>query len=165
MQESIIVAMTPQCVIGRDGGLPWHLSADLQRFKRLTMGHHIIMGRKTFQSIGRLLPGRTTIVVTRQANLTIPGARVAPGIQEAVAFASPGESEVFFVGGEQIYRAAIARVSRIYRTLVHATLEGDVHFPELTANQWEVVEEEHHRRDARNEYDTTFQTLRRVPTR
>jgi dihydrofolate reductase len=165
MQESIIVAMTPQRVIGRDGGLPWHLSADLQRFKRLTMGHHIIMGRKTFQSIGRLLPGRVTVVVTRQENLTIPGACVVHGIQEAVALASPGESEVFFVGGERIYREAIARADCIYRTLVHAAVQGDVHFPEITASQWEVVEEEHHRRDARNDYDTTFQTLRRVPTR
>ena len=130
MATSIIVAMTPDRVIGRDGQLPWRLSADLQRFKRLTMGHHLIMGRKTFDSIGRLLPGRETIVVSRQTDLVIPGAAVVHSVPAAIECARD-DAEAFFVGGEQIYREAVELVQRIYLTLVHAQLEGDAHFPDI----------------------------------
>jgi dihydrofolate reductase len=158
--SSIIVAMTPGRVIGRDGQLPWHLSADLRRFKRLTMGHHIIMGRKTYDSIGRLLPGRKTVVVTRQADLEIPGATVVHNIAEAIV-ASRDDSEAFFIGGEQIYREALAVADRIYLTLVEAQVAGDAFFPELPQHQWQLVDEESHTADEKNEFDFTFQLWQR----
>jgi len=158
MAASIIVAMTPDRVIGRDGQLPWHLSTDLQRFKRLTMGHHLIMGRKTFDSIGRLLPGRETVVVSRQTDLVIPGAQVVSSVQAAVACTRP-DPEAFVVGGEQIYREAVEFVQRIYLTLVHAEIDGDAHFPEIVVGQWRVMEEEYLPADPRNEYATTYRVL------
>ena len=160
MTQSIIVAMTPDRVIGRDGQLPWRLSADLQRFKRLTMGHHLIMGRKTFDSIGRLLPGRETIVVSRQTDLIIPGAHVAHSVPAAIQCAH-GDSEVFLVGGEQIYREAVEAAQRIYLTLVHAQIDGDAYFPEIIAGHWQVLDEEYREADPRNEYATTYRVLAR----
>lgn len=161
MNVSIIVAMTPERVIGHDGRLPWHLSADLQRFKRLTMGHPIIMGRKTYDSIGRPLPGRTSIVVSRRQDLVIPGTRVVHAVDEALA-SCRGESEVFFIGGRQIYVEALHHANRIYRTLVLATIEGDTYFPELSGDQWQIVEEERRQADERNDFDVVFQVLRRA---
>ena len=161
MRLSLIVAMTPNRVIGRDGRLPWHLSADLQRFKRLTMGHHIIMGRATYESIGRLLPGRKTVVVSRQPDLVIDGALVAPSVPAAVRCCQ-GDSEVFFVGGRQVYREALQVAQRMYLTLVQADVAGDTYFPEITARKWKLVEQEHHEADQRNEYDYTFQVFERV---
>ncbi|MHB0956591.1 MAG: dihydrofolate reductase [Pirellulaceae bacterium] len=160
MPSSIIVAMTPDRVIGRKGKLPWRLSTDLQRFKRLTMGHHIVMGRKTFDSIGRLLPGRTTIIVSRQKDLVIPGAHVVPDVHAAIARAGQ-DPEAFVVGGEEIYRAAMDVVERIYLTLVHAEVEGDAYFPEIAARQWRVVQEEYVPADERNEYGATYRVLAR----
>ena len=142
MATSIIVAMTPDRVIGRDGRLPWRLSTDLQRFKRLTMEHHLIMGRKTFDSIGRLLPGRETVVVSRQADLVIPGAHVVDSVSAAIEWHG-ADTEAFFVGGEQIYREAVDLVQRIYLTLVHAQIDGDAHFPDIAVSQWPVIEEEY----------------------
>lgn len=157
---SIVVAMTPQRVIGRHGQLPWHLSADLRRFKQLTWGHHIVMGRKTFGSIGRLLPGRTTVVVSRQPDLTIPGARIAHSIAEAVQQCQ-ADSEVFIVGGEQVYREAIPLADRIYLTVVHANVTGDTFFPELSQEQWLLTEQQRHQADEKNPYDYTFQIWKR----
>jgi dihydrofolate reductase len=160
MSSSIIVAMTPDRVIGRQGQLPWRLSADLQRFKRLTMGHHIIMGRKTFDSIGRLLPGRTTVVVSRQKDLAIPGAVVVSSVPAAIESAGQ-DSEAFVVGGEGIYREALDFVQRIYLTLVHAQIDGDAYFPEIAVGQWRAVQEEYSPADERNEYATTYRVLAR----
>lgn len=153
---SIIVAMTPQRVIGHHGKLPWHLSADLRRFKRLTWGHHIIMGRKTFDSIGRLLPGRTTVIVSRQPDLNIPGAHIANSVPEAVQKCQT-DPEVFIVGGEQIYRETIPLANRIYMTVIHANITGDTFFPEINQKQWELAEEQHYPADVKNSYDYTFQ--------
>jgi dihydrofolate reductase len=161
MHWSIIVAMTPDRVIGRYGQLPWRLSADLRRFKQLTMGHHIIMGRKTYDSIGRLLPGRRTIIVSRQKDLVVPGADVAHCVEEAQQICQD-DPEVFFVGGQQIYAAALAIATRLYLTIVHAHVPGDAHFPEISSQQWQLVEQEHHRSDERNQYDYTFQLLQRA---
>ncbi len=155
--------MTPDRVIGRDGQLPWRLSADLRRFKRLTMGHHIIMGRKTYDSIGCLLPGRQTIVVSRQPDLVIHGAQVVHNLADALR-CSQGDSEPFFVGGQQIYHEALAIADRIYLTLVHTQTVGDAHFPELRDNQWQLLKEERHAADDRNEHDFAFQLLQRVST-
>jgi len=158
MAASIIVAMTPDRVIGRGGQLPWHLAADLRRFQRLTMGHHLIMGRKTFDSIGRLLPGRETIVVSRQAELVIPGAQVVSSVPAALACACQ-DAEPFVIGGAQIYRAALDTVQRIYLTLVQTQVDGDAFFPDLVPDEWEITHEEQRSADARNEYAATYRVL------
>jgi dihydrofolate reductase len=160
MTVSLIVAMTDGGVIGRDGQLPWRLSADLRRFKRLTMGHHIIMGRKTFDSIGRLLPGRTTVVITRQADLAISEAKVVHSLKEALQVTGD-DAEVFIVGGGEIYRQALPMVDRIYQTIVHASVKGDTVFPELDPSQWSIIEDERHASDERNQYEYSFQVLER----
>jgi dihydrofolate reductase len=141
---SLIVAMDRQRVIGNEGRLPWHLSADLQRFKRRTMGHHIIMGRRTWESIGRLLPGRVSIVITRNPRFAAPGALLANSLSEALALAS-ADNEPFVIGGEQVFRAALPLARRIYLTQVLGEFPGDVWFPELSAQEWKQVHSEHHR--------------------
>ncbi|MBM3999152.1 MAG: dihydrofolate reductase [Planctomycetes bacterium] len=141
--RSIIVAVAANGVIGRDGALPWHVPADLKRFKRLTMGHHLIMGRKTLESIGRILPGRTTVVLTKNDDYQSPGAVVARSLQQAIdAAAEAGDDEVFIVGGGEIYRQALPLADRIYRTRVDATVAGDTTFPELAPTDWRVVRAE-----------------------
>ena len=131
MTISIIVAMTADRVIGRDNTLPWRLPADLRRFKRLTLGHHLVVGRKTWESIGRPLPGRKMVVITRQRNFRADGVEVVHYVDDALAVARKnGEDEVFIAGGEDIYRQTLARAHRLYLTRVHATLEGDAFFPE-----------------------------------
>jgi dihydrofolate reductase len=141
---SLIVAMDRQRVIGNQGKLPWHIPEDLKRFKALTMGHSIIMGRKTHESIGRLLPGRRSIIVTRQERYAVPGALIVHSIEEALA-ACAGEAEAFVIGGAEIYREAITCADRIYVTEVHGDYAGDTHFPELSLESWrEVAREDAH---------------------
>ncbi len=158
---SLLVAMSENHVIGRDGGLPWHLSADLKRFKALTMGHHLIMGRKTFDSIGRLLPGRTTVIVTRDPNYAVAGALVVHDLPQAY-HAARHDTEAFVVGGGEIYRQALDAVDRIYLTRVHAEVAGDTVFPELPDQAWRVVTSEHFAADDRNDFAHTFQVLERA---
>jgi dihydrofolate reductase len=134
----MIVAASTNGVIGVDGDLPWHISADLKRFKSLTMGHHLIMGRKTFDSIGKCLPGRTTIIVTRQNDYTFEGAEVAHSINEALEIATHDDCP-FVVGGAEIYALAMPLVSHIYLTRVHQTIAGDTHLPPIDWNQWELL--------------------------
>ncbi len=155
MRISLIVAMSENRVIGSHGGLPWRLSADLKRFKRLTMGHHIIMGRKTYESIGRLLPGRTSVIITRQAGYEVPGAIVAHSFDEALELAAD-DSEVFIVGGAEIYRQALPRADRVYLTRVHATVDGDTSFADFKETDWSMTGEESHPADDQNEYRHTF---------
>lgn len=161
MTVSIIVAMSENRVIGRDGDLPWRLSADLRRFKRLTMGHHIVMGRKTYESIGRLLPGRTSVVVTRQTDYDGEGALVANSIDSALALAA-GDDEVFVVGGAEIYRLAWPAADRVYLTRVAATVDGDTMLPEWSLDNWQRVEVEHHAADEKNEFDHQFELWQRA---
>jgi dihydrofolate reductase len=161
MTVSLIVAMADGRVIGRDGQLPWRLSADLRRFKRLTMGHHIIMGRKTYESIGRLLPGRTTVVITHQADLEIPGAIIVNSLEKALQVAAT-DPEVFIVGGGEIYRQAMPSVDRIYQTIVHAKVDGDTVFPPLAEAEWVLTESERHTADERNQFDYSFRVLDRI---
>lgn len=132
---SLIVAMASNRVIGAGNKLPWHLSSDLKRFKALTMGHHIVMGRKTFESIGRLLPGRTTVVVSRNPGFRFEGALVAGSLDKALAAASD-DNEVFVIGGEQIFREALKIADRILLTEIHRAFEGDVFFPPLPPAEW-----------------------------
>jgi len=129
--------------IGHRGKLPWHLPADLQRFKSLTMGHHIIMGRKTWESIGRLLPGRTSVVVTRNAQYAAPGALRALSLREALALAQR-DPEPFVIGGAELFREALPLAGRVYLTEISARYEGDAWFPKLPAAQWTCVHREHH---------------------
>ncbi len=138
---SIIVAMARNRVIGANNVLPWHLSADLKRFKALTMGHHIIMGRKTFESIGRILPGRTTVVVTRNPALRFEGALTAESLRDAIEKSS-GDTEVFVIGGEAIFREAQALASRIHATEIAHDYEGDTHFPAIDCNHWREANSE-----------------------
>jgi dihydrofolate reductase len=147
MRISIIVAAAENGIIGRNGGLPWHLSDDLRRFKRLTMGHTIIMGRRTWESIGRALPGRRTIVASRNPELQIDVADVdvAASLEKALEFANAsGEDEAFIVGGAELYRESLNRADRIYLTRVCATVNGDTSFPSVAWTEWQLVESEEH---------------------
>ena len=134
---SLIVAISENHVIGREGQLPWHLSADLKRFKKLTMGHHIVMGRKTYDSIGRQLPGRTSVVLTRQTDWAVEGVLTASDLETALELAGDDE-EVFVIGGSQIYQLALPLVDRLYVTRVQASVSGDTYFPEITSEQWQL---------------------------
>ena len=122
-------------VIGKDNTLPWRLSADLKRFRALTMGHHIVMGRKTFESIGKLLPGRKTVVVSRNPKYRFEGAVVAASIDAAIQ-ACGDDPEIFIIGGAEIYRQALDRADRIYLTEVEADIDGDAHFPPFNRSEW-----------------------------
>lgn len=140
---ALIVAVSRNGVIGRDGDLPWHLPEDLQHFKRLTLGKPIIMGRLTWESIGRPLPGRTNIVISRTPDYEAPGAEVVPSFEAALAHASPlvdADGEIMIIGGAQIYRAALPLADRIYRTRVGVDVVGDTVFPELDSADWRVLE-------------------------
>lgn len=159
---SLIVAMTENRVIGRDGDMPWRLSADLKRFKRITMGHHLIMGRKTYESIGRPLPGRTTIVISRSAAYDDPQIKVARSLDEAFRLAS-NDDEVFITGGAQIYSLGLAHVDRIYLTQIHCLLDGDTFFPEVDWTQWIELNREDHEANERNHHDFSFITYQRDP--
>ena len=140
-QLAVLVAASENDIIGNDGDLPWHISADLKRFKRLTMGHHIIMGRKTFESIGRLLPGRTTVIVTRQtdyafADIDLSEAKIVASIEAAI-LACEDDPCPFIVGGAQIYELAIPLITQIYLTRVHATILGDTKLPAIEWEKWD----------------------------
>jgi dihydrofolate reductase len=139
---SLVVAMDRQRVIGHQGRLPWHIPEDLKRFKALTMGHSIIMGRKTHESIGRLLPGRRSIIVTRQRSYVVPGALVVHSLKEALA-ACAGEEEAFVIGGGEIYREALAVADRIYLTEVQGNYAGDTLFPALSPHVWRESQREY----------------------
>ncbi len=160
MKISLIAAMADNGVIGRNNRLPWRLSADLQRFKALTMGKPIVMGRKTWESIGRPLPGRTNIVVTRDVGYRAEGCVVVHSIDQALEVAA-GSDEVMVIGGANLYRQLLDRADRLYLTQVRADVEGDAWFPDFDRAQWREVERESHSRDEKNEYDYAFVTLER----
>jgi dihydrofolate reductase len=155
MRISLIVAMSQNRVIGRGGRLPWRLAADLRRFKRLTMGHHLIMGRKTHESIGRTLPGRISIVISRQADFAPPGVVAVDSLDEALATAA-GDPEVFVIGGGEVYQQALPMVDRVYLTLICTDIEGDTFFPEFATEDWRLVEDIPHPADDRNEFAYRF---------
>ena len=140
-QLAIIVAMAQNRTIGINNTLPWRIPEDLRHFKALTMGHHMIMGRKTFDSIGKPLPGRTTVVVTRDRNLKIEGCIVAHSLQEAIA-ACAGDKKFFVVGGAELYRQAMALVDTLYITEIQQSVEGDAHFPEFNCDAWQEMSRE-----------------------
>jgi len=158
----IVVAMDETEVIGRKGGLPWHLPDDLKRFKAITMGHVLIMGRRTFESIGRRpLPGRPCIVLTRSPTYEVPaGVTVAPDLAAALRLTADAP-RVFVVGGSSVYRAALPRTDEMFVTRVHARVEGDVRFPDVDWSAWRLVDEEPHPADARHAFPFTFQHFAR----
>jgi dihydrofolate reductase len=132
---SIIVAMAQNRVIGANNALPWHLSSDLKRFKALTMGHHILMGRKTFESIGRVLPGRHSVVITRNPAWRAHGVVVAGSLADAVS-KTGNDTEIFVIGGELVFREALPLADRIYLTEIHREFAGNVFFPDIVSSQW-----------------------------
>ena len=167
MKLSIIVAASENGVIGSQGDLPWRLSADLRRFKRLTMGHAMIMGRKTYDSIGRPLPGRVSIVLTKRregGGQRSEDVLVAGSLEEAtklVATTEMDQEEAFVTGGGEIYRLALPEADRIYLTRVHTQVDGDATFPDVDWNAWRLIESEKHAADEKNEFDCTFEVWQR----
>ena len=143
--------MAKNRVIGANGTIPWHLPDELKLFKSLTMGHHIVMGRKTWDSIGRLLPGRTTVIVSRRPGFHVAGAIVAHSLEEALAVCGADE-EVFVIGGAELFRSALPRADRLYLTIVEAEIGGDVRMPEFGLDAWREVSSQRHDSDERHAY-------------
>ena len=165
----LVVAYAEHRVIGADGGMPWHLPSDLRHFKQVTMGKPVIMGRKTFESIGRALPGRDNIVVTRDAEYTAAGACVAGDIDAAIRLAREsacrdGQSEICVIGGGEIYRQTLELAARVYLTEVHLSVEGDTSFPELSVHEWTEVAREDHVAGDKDTADFSFVVLDRTGT-
>ena len=158
----ILVAFDENRVIGKNNALIWHLPADLKRFKALTTGHVIIMGRKTFESIGRPLPNRTTIVISRQQDLNIEGVILAHSVEEAILKAkSISRDDIFIVGGAEIYQLSLPLADQILVTQLHDIFEGDAFFPEISPAIWEVTEQERGVTDEQNAYQFSYITYAR----
>jgi dihydrofolate reductase len=161
---SVIAAVARGGVIGRGGQLPWRLPADLRRFRQLTTGHHLLMGRKTFESLGRPLPERTNVVITRQTDFHPPGVAVVPGFDEAIALArQAGETEAFVIGGAEVFRLALPLANRLYLTQIDVEIPGDTYFPKYDATQWRLVEQSHHALDEKNPFPMTYLRYERRP--
>ena len=158
---SLLVAAAENGVIGRDNTLPWHLSDDLRRFKALTLGKPMLMGRKTFESIGKPLPGRTSLVLSRARDWARPGATVVRSLEEALERAG-AVPELVVIGGAEVYRLALPHAQRIYLTRVHAEIPGDTVLPPLDATAWRETEREFHAADARHAHAFTFIVLERA---
>jgi len=158
MPVSLIVAVSSNGVIGRDGDLPWHLPADLRHFKKTTMGHYLIIGRATWDEVGRPLPGRTMVVVTRNRNFGADDVLVAHSVEEALALARD-DDEPFIGGGGEIYRQALeaGMVERIYITRVHADIEGDTLLPSIDLDQWFLTDRVDHPADEKNDHPYSFE--------
>jgi len=140
---SLIVARAKNNVIGLNNTLPWHLPEDLKRFRALTTGHHIIMGRKTYESLGRLLPNRTTVIVTRNPHYHVEGALIAHSLDAAIALCK-GDEEPFLIGGAELYQTGLAKATKLYITEVDLDVIGDAFFPEVDFNHWQLAEQKQH---------------------
>jgi len=157
---SLLVAMDERRGIGKQGRLPWRLSTDLQRFRQLTMGHHIVVGRKTFESIGKPLAGRQMIIVTRDPNYKIADCFTAHSIRDAIELArAGGETELFICGGADVYAQTLDLAERLYLTEVHADCDADTFFPEFNRDDWIEQSSEPHAADEKNAYPFTFLVL------
>lgn len=166
MKLALICAMAENRTIGRNNSLPWHLSEDLKYFKRTTMGNSIIMGRKTWESIGRPLPGRTNIVISRNTNYQADGVKVVGSLQEAMDLAESisiidGSQEAFVIGGAGLYKEALPFAQRFHLTRVHADVEGDTHLPEFNEEEWEEISREDFPHSESNPYDYSICILER----
>lgn len=164
MIVSVIVAIARNRVIGAKGTIPWRLPDEQLLFKRLTMGHHLIMGRKTYESIGRLLPGRTTVIVSRRADYVVPGAIVASSFDAALA-AAGDESELFVIGGAELFLAALPRAERLHLTSVDAEPAGDTWMPEIDFDEWRLIESHQHPPDPRHAFAYTYARYERLGRR
>lgn len=160
MIKSIIVAKGINNVIGKDNQLLWRLSADLKRFKAITMGHTMIMGRKTFESIGKALPGRKTIIITRNTSYKIDGCESVSSISDAYEICK-NEVEVFIVGGAEIYKQTVSEIDKLYVTEVDVNIDGDAFFPETNSNDWKEISTESFKSDEKNEHNYSFINLER----
>lgn len=161
MIVSLVVAMAENHVIGRDGGLPWHLPKDLQYFKKITVDHTVIMGRRTFDEVKRPLANRRNVVISRNPDFQPGGVTVVPSLDEALALGAT-EEEVFVIGGGEIFRLALPRADRLYLTVVHARVEGDTRFPDFEHDGWVLEEEERHPADEKHAWPFTFRVYSRI---
>jgi len=160
---SLIFALDEKNAIGKNNQLPWHLPADLKKFKQITMGHYILMGRKTWESIGKPLPGRTSVVISRTAQIDVENVIVKPSIEEAISYAkNNGETEAFVIGGAQLFQEAIPLADKFYLTRIHHVFEADTFLPEINLDEWKIMEEEYFAPDEKNLYPFTFQILERI---
>lgn len=159
---TIVVAMGEKNEIGFENKLLWHLPKDLKHFKDITSGHPVIMGRKTYESIGKPLPNRTNIVISRKKNWFEEGVLIVGSVKEAVKFAKKIDENIFIIGGGNIYEQTIDMVDRLEVTLVKADLEADTYFPKINPNAWKKTEEVFHEKDEKNQYDFYFQTFERI---
>lgn len=167
MKLALICAMSENRVIGRDNGLPWHLSEDLKYFKRTTMGNCMIMGRNTWESIGRALPGRTSIVITSNAEYQAEGAEVVGSLQQAIQRAEAvsqetGSTEAFVIGGAVLYQVALPLADTLHLTRVHAQVEGDTTLHEFDESDWKETSREEYQHDESNHYDYSICVLERL---
>lgn len=160
MIVSIVVAIAENYAIGKNNQLLWHMPADLKHFKQITTGHTVIMGRKTFDSVGKPLPNRRNIIVTRQ-DIRIEGCEVVKSIDEALELCG-GEEEVFIVGGAEIYKLAMSKTDRIYLTIIHHSFDADTLFPEIDYMEWKETAREDHQPDDKNKFPYSFITLDRI---
>lgn len=159
MTVTIVVAIAENYAIGKNNQLLWHMPADLKHFKNITTGHTVIMGRKTYDSVGKPLPNRRNIIVTRQ-DIKIEGCEVVKSIEDALALCA-NEDEVFIVGGAEIYKLAMSKTDRIYLTIIHHSFDADTLFPEIDYMEWKETAREDHRPDERNKFPYSFITLER----
>lgn len=154
---SIIVAVAENYAIGKDNDLIWYISDDLKRFKRLTTGHTILMGRKTYESLPNgALPKRTNVVITRDKTLELDKCVMFYSVEETIEKYKDSEEEIFIIGGGSIYEKMLPYAQKLYLTKVHENFEADVFFPEISMDEWEIVAEEHHSKGGKNEYDFSF---------
>jgi dihydrofolate reductase len=158
---SFIVAMDKNRVIGKNNQLPWRLPEDLKFFKRVTMGHPIAMGRKTHESIGRVLPGRENIVITRQKEYRSEDCTVVYSVEDFVQYSEKQSDEIFVIGGAEIFNETFAYADRLYITLIHEEFAGDTYFPEFDVSNWELVSCEKGVKDNKNPYDYEFRIYNR----
>lgn len=162
MRISLLVAMDENRGIGFENRLPWHISSDLKRFKALTLGHCIIMGRKTYESIGSPLPGRKTIVITRNPRYQAEGCLVVHSLDEAIELANKeGEKEAFIIGGGEIFSQAMDVADRVYLTLVHTCADVDVYFPAIDETHWHEIESSFHKANEKDQFSHTYRILER----
>jgi len=162
MKISLIVAMASNRVIGLNNQMPWHLSADLKKFKSITMGKPIVMGRKTFESIGRPLPGRTNIIISRNADYRQEGCVVANDLDSALTSACQLADEIFVIGGSALYDALLPRANRLYLTQINAAFEGDTFFPEINQDEWQELNREDIDNDPQVAFSYSFLQLERT---
>ena len=157
---SIIAALDNKNIIGKKNGLPWYLPADLKHFKEITTGKPVIMGKTTYNSIGKPLPGRTNIILSGDKNLEVQGAKVAHSIEEALK-AAGNAAEVMVIGGASIYKQFLPLANKMYLTKVYNDFEGDVYFPELNLDEWQEIERQDFKANGKNAYDYSFLTFHR----